>query len=61
MDHAVTDSYADHELAKVNQESDLLRIKVADAFEGETRWMSITPETFTKIADILRQAPEMQW
>lgn len=55
------DSYAEYELAKVNAESDLLRIKVADAFEGETRWMHITPETFAKVAEVLHRAPEMQW
>lgn len=55
------DSYAEYELAKVNQESDLLRIKVADAFEGETRWMNITPETLAKVKAVLHDAPEMQW
>lgn len=55
------DSYAEYELAKVNAESDLLRIKVADAFEGETRWMHITPDTFAKIAEVLHRAPETQW
>ena len=54
-------SYAEYELAKVNSDSGPLRVKIADAFEGETRWMSVTPETLAKIAEVLRQAPEMQW
>jgi len=57
----MSENYAEYELAKVNGGSNLLKVKIADVSGGKTRWMGVTPETFAKIAEILRQAPEMQW
>lgn len=52
-------TYADAELRKVNPR-DTTQIKIRGQ-NGETRWMTLTPETLAKVAKVLRQAPEMQW
>lgn len=56
----MTDSYGQYETNKIDT-SDIVRLKITDGNGGETRWISITPDTFAKIAEVLHRAPETQW